>query len=224
MATPTFFAGACIVFAATLAYGTTQTHLVFKGIGPGCAMANCTAAGSHKPPVQFGTATPAVGTAGGTASAGHAAGGGARVNATPSPRAGRGSGPGADREKGSRPASAAARGHRSDARVIIAYRTVRRWPGGFLGSVTIINHSGSALPGWQLWLRYQRARLDQVWGARWYPPDPQDRGAARVAPRPGHQVLRPRASTRFFFRVTGNAGPPAGCYFNSARCRFRSGR
>ena len=43
--TPTFAAGACILFAAILAYGTTQTHLAFRGLGPACAQASCSAAG-----------------------------------------------------------------------------------------------------------------------------------------------------------------------------------
>src|SRR5215469_4118565 len=49
MVTPTFAAGACILFAAVLAYGTTQTHLAFRGLGPACAQANCSAAGQQRP-------------------------------------------------------------------------------------------------------------------------------------------------------------------------------
>ena len=47
--TPTFAAGACILFAAVLAYGTTQTHLAFRGLGPACAQANCSATGQSRP-------------------------------------------------------------------------------------------------------------------------------------------------------------------------------
>ena len=47
--TPTFAAGACILFAAVLAYGTTQTHLAFRGLGPACAQASCSAAGQSRP-------------------------------------------------------------------------------------------------------------------------------------------------------------------------------
>jgi hypothetical protein len=47
--TPTFAAGACILFAAVLAYGTTQTHLAFRGLGPVCAQASCSAGGQQRP-------------------------------------------------------------------------------------------------------------------------------------------------------------------------------
>jgi hypothetical protein len=108
--------------------------------------------------------------------------------------------------------------------VVIAYRTVRRWHGGFAGMMTITNRSRSAILNWLLFVRYRRARMDRVWGARWYPASPHAPGAGVVAPRPDQLVLRPGASSEFAFRASGHFGPPAGCFFDTARCRFhRSG-
>ena len=57
--------------------------------------------------------------------------------------------------------------------------------------MTITNRSGSAIASWRLFVRYRRARVDRVWGARWHPAAPRVRRAGVVAPRPGRLVLRP---------------------------------
>src|SRR5215471_17380697 len=77
--TPTFAAGACILFAAVLAYGTTQTHLAFRGLGPACAGASCSAAGRG----QAGAASPR----GSAAPGGTYANGYARAHGAPGPGA-----------------------------------------------------------------------------------------------------------------------------------------
>ena len=53
--TPTFTAGTCIVFAAVLAYGTTQTHMAFRRLGPPCAGASCS---GRRPRPRRGGAAP----------------------------------------------------------------------------------------------------------------------------------------------------------------------
>jgi Cellulose binding domain len=206
--TPTFAAGACILFAAVLAYGTTQTHLAFRGLGPACGGASCSAAG----PGQAGAVRPhGAGAPGRTDANGHV-----RSHAAPDP----GANANAGRLAGNMSSVAASPG----LPVVIAYRTVRRWDGGFTGMMTITNRSRSAIPDWLLFVRYRRARMHRVWGARWHPVGPHGSGAGVVAPRPDQLVLRPGASAEFTFRASGHFGPPAGCFFDNARCRFhRSG-
>jgi len=219
MVTPTFFAGACVVVAAVLAYGTTQTHLVFKGMGPACGAANCVPVSPGAAPgLQLGTSatreTPGRGVTG-------TRGAPARAR-TPDadPYAGRAGRLGARRETREAPARTASQVYAAGVRVIIAYRTVRSWRGGFVGAMTITNPSRSAIPNWLLWLHYQRARLDHVWGARWYPVGPRAPGAGVVAAPLSQPVLPARASARFTFRASGHAGPPDGCFFDTSRCRF----
>jgi hypothetical protein len=205
MATPTFAAGACVLLAAVLAYGTTQTHLAFRGLGPACGGASCSPAGGG----QAGAARPHGAGAPGKAYAN----GYARSHAAPDP----GANANAGRLAGNMSSTAASPG----LPVVIAYRTVRRWDGGFVAMMTITNRSRSAIPDWLLFVRYRRARMDRVWGARWYPAGPHRPRAGVVAPRPGQLVLRPGASAKFSFRASGHFGPPAGCIFDTARCRFR---
>jgi hypothetical protein len=109
--------------------------------------------------------------------------------------------------------------------VIIAYQTMRSWRGGFLGAIKITNRGRSAIPNWLLWMRYPRARVDPVSGARWYQASPRAPGAGVVAWPLSQRVVRPGGSARFTFRVSGHPGPPPGCFFDTARCSFRrSGR
>ncbi len=105
-------------------------------------------------------------------------------------------------------------------RVIITYRTVRSWPGAFVGAMTITNRTRSAIPNWLLWMRYRRAQMHQVWGARWYPVGSRAPGAGVVSPGRGQQVLGARASVRFIFWASGHAGPPDGCFFDTSLARF----
>jgi hypothetical protein len=239
MVTPTFFAGACIVFAATLAYGTTQTHLVFSGGQDGtCGAANCSASGPAAGPGKSGgapyqeSATPATGVARGTATGGatdHAPAGGGPAgggHAAAGPRTQMTAGPGgqvtaAGPATGGSPANTQRRAYSSGLPVIITYRTVTSWDGGFVVTMTITNRSKSAIPNWLLWLHYRHARIDRVWGARWYPAVPRAPGAGLVAPRVGQLMLWPGASVRFTFRASGRAAPLPGCFFDTARCSFR---
>jgi hypothetical protein len=204
--TPTFFAGACIVLAAALAYGTAQTHLAFRGLGPACAQASCSTAGPGKTET---TRIRKPGAPGGTHANGHPGRGTAPRVAAP-PKTGRLAGD----------ATAAAPG----LPVVIAYRTIRSWHGGFAGMMKITNRSGSAIRNWLLFVRYRGARTDHIWGARWYPASPHVPGAGVVAPRRAEPVLRPGASVAFTFRASGHSGPPAVCFFDTARCRFRRSR
>jgi hypothetical protein len=201
--TPTFAAGACVLFAAVLAYGTTQTHLAFRGLGPACVQASCSAAG--------GPGSQAAGAPGRTYANGYSP-----ARAVPDPDANASTG----KLAGSMSSVAASPG----LPVVITYRTVRRWPGGFAGMMTITNRSRSAISSWVLFVHYRRARLDWVRGVRWYPSSPHVPGAGVVAPPRDQLVLRPGASAEFTFRASGHFGPPDGCFFDTARCRFHPTR
>ena len=210
--TPTFTAGACIVFAAVLAYGTTQTHLAFRRLGPPCARGQLL---GRRPWPGRGLAAPQ----GRSGQAG-------RCTAQPATRDSRRRGPARPRVR----TRANWRGDMSSVAaspglpVVIAYRTVRRWHGGFVAIMTITNRSTSAIASW---------RLSSATGARGWIAcgeragirhGPRVHRAGLVAPRPGRLVLRPGASAQFAFRASGHFGPPAGCFFDTARCRFHRSR
>lgn len=223
MATPTFLAGFCTVLASILAYGTTQTHLLYNsGLPPACAEASCSSASPH----------PANG---GTLGRGKHAGRGIDGNhgtrtgqpqwSPEHPVTGEGSratrSPGAPARQG-----AAARRHPGGSaqrpRVMVVYRTQQRSSGQFLGAVTITNLGKTVLSGWQLGMQYRRATISQVWNARWIPASPRDRHAGLVAALTSQRPLRPGRSVRFVFLARGAAGPPGGCAFDGYRCTFRS--
>jgi hypothetical protein len=230
MLTPTFLAGFCTVLASILAYGTTQTHLLYSsGLPPACVEASCTSVGPH--PGNGGTLgrsaspenhasegggssqlpqapqQPATGGSGGNG------GGGGQPGQAPATHAGH---PAAPRQH------AGGRGGGSPGpRVTVVYRTQKRSSGQFLAAVTITNRGKTALSGWQLQMNYRRAAISQMWGAHWFPADPRSQAGLAAAPA-GQRPLRPGMTVRFVFLARGTAGPPGGCAINGKRCSFRS--
>jgi hypothetical protein len=228
LATPTFLAGACFVVAATLAYGTTQTHLLYSD--PGCQAAHC--------------------------STGHANGNGGGVPLKTKARRGVGSehGPGHGHTRihqaegaaslpavAHRPASpssgqsspppqppVATGGGQHGPQVTILFRTLSRNHGGFMAAITIVNHGHTALDGWQLWLRYRVTKFGHMWGARWFPmwgarwfPDSAQARNAGLAAAPANQPkVKPGGTERFTFWATGTPAAPPGCSFDGYRCSF----
>ena len=206
--TPTFTAGACIVFAAVLAYGTTQTHMAFRRLGPPCAGASCSAAGRG----QAGVLRPRRAAApGGTGANGY------------SRRAGPTRLPGPDHaDTGKLAGDMSSVAASPGLPVVIAYRTVRRWHGGFVAIMTITNSSRSAIASWRLFVRYRRARDGSRVGsplASGRPARAQGRGrgpaagpagAAAGSEReirvPGQRALRPAA--RLLLRLGPMPVPP----------------
>lgn len=235
LVTPTFVVGIAIVLAAILAYSTTQTHLLFSGLGPACEAVSCSTTSAPGPnggvPLRT-SASPEPGISH-PAKPGSAARqivgvvtrrvpGGARPASGPRTPAARGSGQ--DPKTGSVPApTAPGRGHSAVPRVTLGYQTLFRWQGGFVGTITITSHGSSGIPNWLLWMRYPGSRVDHVRGVRWYP---SGRHAGVAAPWQYEQVLQSGTSVQFTFRVRGRRpGPPPGCFFDASRCGFgRSGR
>lgn len=209
--TPTFAVGIGTVVAAVLAYGTTQTHLLFSGLGPACGAANCATTAPHRAgggePMRI-SATPTRGRTGGPARGGQ----------------GRQDG-GASADPDLPPASGnhpPARTGTSGPGVSITYQTLGSGHGEFLGAITITNRTGSALAGWRLWLRYSEGWIDRVQGARWLPASPYHSNAGLATARPG-QVLGPAASIRITVWVQGQPSEPSVCAFNGTSCSY-SGR
>jgi cellulose binding protein with CBM2 domain len=231
MLTPTFLAGFCTVLASILAYGTTQTHLLYSsGLPPACVEASCTSIGPHpgnggalgesanpethashdggssqlaQPPQQ-----PVTG--GGADNEG---GGGSQPGQAPGTHAGH---PAAPRQH------AGGRGGGSPGpRVTVVYRTQKQSSGRFLAAVTITNRGKTALSGWQLQMNYRRAEISHMWGARWFPADPRSQAGLATAPA-GQRPLRPGMTVRFVFLASGTAGPPGGCAINGYQCSFRA--
>jgi hypothetical protein len=231
MATPTFIAGACFVIVATLAYGTTQTRLLYSD--PSCQSASCSSAAGHgsggvtlrtnarqgvgggkqgslpaggqvhhpQGAVVPGKSTSATGTKGAGASPSPSPQGSSSPP-TPPTSIGGGGEPGPD--------------------VAVLFRTVKTWKGGFTASVTISNHGSSAFEGWQLWLRYRATDIEHVWNASWFPDSAQTPNVGIVAPPNSRQQVLPGTSERFTFRASGTPGAPIGCSFDGYTCSFKS--
>ena len=220
MLTPTFAAGLCVVLVAIMAYGTTQTHLLFSGgVGPACATASCFTAAPHVAggvPLQAsaqpdrGAGRPRSGSGIGPGLRG--GGGNAIAGLQPRPQAG------AIPPATGGDAAPAAPGA-PWVPVIISYQTLRSWRGAFLAAITITSRAKGAIRDWRLWLRYPSNRIDRVWGARWLPASEQQSYAGLIASQPG-QELRPGASARIVFWAHGTAGTPSGCVFDRVRCRY----
>jgi Cellulose binding domain len=229
MLTPTFLAGFCTVLASILAYGTTQTHLLYSGgLPPACAEASCTSVGPH--PGNGGTLgkaspedhsnhdargsqpqpvpqQPATGGGGG------AGGGGGQPGQAPRTHDGH---PAVPRQQAGGPG-----GNSPGPRVRVVYRTQRRSSGQFIAAVTITNRGRTVLAGWQLQMNYRRATISRMWGARWLPSGPRSRDGLAAAPAT-QRPLRPGMTVRFVFLARGAAGPPGGCAINGYQCTFQS--
>jgi hypothetical protein len=229
LATPTFLAGACCVIAATLAYGTTQTHLLYSE--PGCQAAHCSAPGPkgnanrNSGTTLKTSARPGVGGEHGPA---HGGGQVHQPQGVPSPP-GSGTPPS---HHAAHPASQSppqppsppvtVGGGQPGPRVAVLYHTLKTWHGGFLAAITIANHGTSALDGWQLWLQYRVTEIDHVWGAHWFPYSAKVRNAGLVAAPASQPKVKPGAVERFTFRATGTPGAPAGCSFDGYRCTVKT--
>src|SRR5215831_8303931 len=169
--TPTFAAGLGVVIAAVLAYPMTRTVISYGA----------------RPPA--GTA-PCVGSDCGT---GTQDGGG-----TPAARPGRrlaSPAPAAKHPQPSVPPATGGGASASGQQPVMHFQTLHRWPGGFVGQITITGSGVQASAHWQLRISYGSARII---GVRGRPPDaPSTAGPARSAKRPsspGRIAHRPGAA------------------------------
>jgi hypothetical protein len=192
MVTPTFVLSVAILSMAVLAFGTTQTSLLFSSSGgpdTGCAIDGCagpdggqTAAGrTPAGPVAKGSAHR-----GGRRSAGLSISGPAlRVQPRPEVR--------------------------------ISYRTVRYMPGGFVAEIVIANHGESPGGDWRLSVRLPGVRIIGMGGATWYA---GTNGTVIVEPAKHTTQLRKGATLPVTFTALGQPGVPAECVFEGTPCHI----
>lgn len=226
--TPTFIASASVVIVATLAYGTTQTHLLYNGTNGSCASANC----QYAPPAEAGGAPNAESAERGavtlpgvtssarsqapTPSTSGTSQGGSPVSipsspASPTPARGPlAPGPGPSTGTGS-----------AKPKVAVSYQTVKKLTHGYSSAITITNRSKAPIKGWQLWLHYKALWISHVTGVRWFPATAHSRGTGMIVPEPSHQNLAPGASIRFTYQLNGTKlAAPTECVFDGDHCTF----
>ena len=221
LTTPTFAAGIGIIVAAALAYGTTQTHLVFSGGEPACASAACTSSTAHGDAGQpLGQSDHGnSGSSGGSSSAGPNSNGRQAADSAGTNSAGRPAGANQGQPRGSQHSGQSSSSGGNHAPVI-AYKTLRHWHGGFEAAITLSNRSKVTVSGWQLWLRYKTSQINHVWHAVWYPANSRAPASGLIVPQRGEQQLKPGAVYRFEFQAKGPPSPPIGCLFNGYHCTF----
>lgn len=194
LVTPTFAAGLGIVLAAVLAYPMTRTVISYGGAPPAggqpCQVKGC--GGSTPGDKGLATASP----------------GRRLVTPSPSPRD-----PAVATSAAPSPGEAAAGGPQP----VMQYQTIRQWPSGFIGEITITSPGGQAPASWQLRLTYSSAHIIGVWGGRW---TPSGEHAVLVSPDNADGPTRGGGdSVRVVLAVSGPSGPPSACAFNGQVCR-----
>ncbi len=191
--TPTVVFSAAVLGMAVLAFGTTQTSLLFSSSGGpdrGCAIDGCgrpdsghTAAGrTPAGPVAEGAAHR-----GGRPSAGLAISGPTRLRVQPR------------------------------SKVRISYRTVRQVPGGFNAEIVIAKRGGSADGDWWLSVRLPGVRIIRMAGATWHAGTD---GTVIVEPVRQTVQLRKGTTLPVTFTALGQVGAPSDCVFEGAPCRI----
>ena len=191
--TPTFAAGLGVVIAAVLAYPMTRTVISYGG----------------RPPVGV---APCVGSGCGT---GTQDGGG-----TPAARPGKrlaSPAPAAKHPQPSVPPATGGGASASGQQPVMHFQTLHRWPGGFVGQITITGPGVQASARWQLRISYGSARIIGVWGGTWAP-----RGdhSVLVTPDSGNgQAGGGGGGVQVVLAVSGSPGPPTGCAFDGRACR-----
>jgi hypothetical protein len=194
LVTPTFAAGLGVVIAAVLAYPTTRTVISYGGAPPAggqpCQVKGC--ANSTPGDRSLATASP----------------GRQLMTPSPSPRD-----PAFPASPAPSPGEAAASGRQP----VMQYQTIRQWPSGFIGEITITSPGGRAPASWQLRLTYSSAHIIGVWGGRW---TPSGEHAVLVTPDNTDGSMAGGAdSVRVVLAVSGPSGPPSACAFNGQACR-----
>jgi hypothetical protein len=103
----------------------------------------------------------------------------------------------------------------------VGYRVARRWPSGFLATITMPE---DLRPGpWSLQLAFPSARVERVWGARWQPSGNGNAGTV-TGPWPGNGRGRggagPSGDGQVMISATGTATTPSACRLDGVSCRF----
>jgi len=192
--TPTCAAGLGVVIAAVLAYPMTRTVISYGGRPP-AGVAPCVGSGCGTG-TQDGGGTPA-------------AKPGKRL-ASPAPAA--------KHPQPSAPSATGGGASASGPQPVMHFQTLQRWPGGFVGQITITGPGVQASAHWQLGISYGSARIIGVWGGHW-----ASRGdhAVLVTPDSGSGPADGGGdSVQVVLAVSGSPGPPTGCAFDGRACRI----
>jgi hypothetical protein len=191
--TPTFAAGLGVVIAAVLAYPMTRTVISYGGRPP-AGVAPCVGSGCGTG-TQDGGGTPA-------------ARPGKRL-ASPAPAA-----------KHPQPPAPSATGGASapGPQPVMHFQTLNRWPGGFVGQITITGPGVQPSAHWQLRISYGSARIIGVWGGMWASSGDH---AVLVTPDSGNGPADGGGDgVQVVLAVSGSPGPPTGCAFDGRACRI----
>jgi hypothetical protein len=98
----------------------------------------------------------------------------------------------------------------------LRYQTVKQWPGGFMGQITITLAPGSG-DDWQLWFGYPAADIQAVSGGGAWISHGDHRAQVTAGPSAGVPAGQPIDVT---FEVTGEPSAPAYCTFNGQDCHL----
>jgi Cellulose binding domain len=99
--------------------------------------------------------------------------------------------------------------------VSVSYSTLQRWPGGFMGSLRIVNTGSTAVSGWQLVITLGGDRVDTVWNADW---QPGSGGSLIMTPASYDPTIAPGASVSVNFVAQGTSTEPGSCTFDGSAC------
>lgn len=101
----------------------------------------------------------------------------------------------------------------------LSYHTLRQWPGGFIGEITIVLSPGPVTRGWQLRFGYPSSVIDTVWGGGTWVRHGEHRAQVIAGPSASASAGQP---IDVVFEASGNPSPPAHCTFNGKACRLGS--
>jgi endoglucanase len=97
--------------------------------------------------------------------------------------------------------------------VTVSYSVVQRWDGGLQGKFTIVNHSSTALAGWEIRAVFPGDQIESAWGSAY-----QASGDTLVLD-PSFPVTVPAgAGQSMNFTAGGTTTSPATCTLNGAAC------
>jgi hypothetical protein len=196
--------GGCVIAAAggALIFGPHQAGHRPRALAADCGIVTCTAT---IPPRA--TASPAASPSPRPR----------RARSTAAPHAALSPTPSSSRTPSAKPTTAQPRPSPSTPHlaptITVAYSLVQRWSGGLQGRFTIVNHSSTALAGWQVRAVFPGDRINSAWGS-----GSQISGDTLVLD-PSYPPTIPAGATQSMdFTAQGNTTSPATCTLNGAPC------
>lgn len=100
---------------------------------------------------------------------------------------------------------------------VMRYKTVKHWPGGFTGEITIIPPAGSGSANWRIRLTYPSAQILRVAGGTWL--HRGDHTAVVVPYASKHSSHARDGSIVLYIAAVGSPAPPSRCFYDGHACR-----